>query len=383
MGAARAAVLDETEARYMARAMALAQKAIGETAPNPIVGCVVVKDGAIVGEGFHERAGEPHAEAAALASAGADAAGAHLYVTLEPCNHHGRTPPCAQAILDAGVASVTYAMADPNKEASGGADTLRTAGVDIHWAEGFDTQAKEMNRPWLSRVLRQRPIVIGKMAMSLDGRIATRAGESQWITGREARAHAHKIRRSVDAIIVGAETVMADDPALTARLGADVVGRPLRVVFDTLARTSPGAAVYDRSGRGALLLTTRRAPAARLAAFSRYGVDVAMIDTDENGRPDAAAALDLLYYRGANAILVEGGAALHASFLARSLYDEIHAYLAPMLIGGDGRPALEAMAFDRLGDVISGAFAAPLPLGDDLLLTAQISAFARNFKGDA
>lgn len=317
--------------RYMKHALELAKRAEGQTAPNPMVGCVLVKDGKVVGEGWHKGAGRPHAEVEAIADAGPEARGATAYVTLEPCSHHGRTPPCTEAVIAAGITEVVYAMPDPNPVASGGAEKLRRTGIKVR-DEVCAEEAKELNRFWLYSLKSKRPWVIAKFAMSLDGKIATAGGESKWITGPDARARAHELRRSVDAIVVGAGTVIADDPSLTARIIGAETGYPLRVVLDSTGRTPLSSAAFDRSGRGALLATTGRAPESRLNQYRELGVDVRAYGS--NGRPDVEDVLIDLKGLGALAVLVEGGAETLGSFFDAGLIDEVYAFIAPVVIGG-------------------------------------------------
>lgn len=350
----------------MMRALELARLGLGATAPNPMVGCVLVRDGAVVGEGWHKGAGRPHAEAEALAVAGENARGATAYVTLEPCNHHGRTPPCAEALLKAGVAEVVYALADPNPVAAGGAARLAQAGVKAR--NGVcGAEAAALNRFWLHALRAGRPYVIAKFAMSLDGRIATRTGASKWITGPEARERAHDLRRSVDAIIVGAGTVIADDPSLTARTKPGATAYPLRVVLDSAGRTSPGAAVYDRAGKGALLAATRAASPSRLADYRRHGVETLVLDTDEAGRPDVRDLMPALKTRGCNGVLVEGGAEVLGAFFDAGLVDEVWAFIAPIVIGG-GKPAVSGLGAATIGEALSLAGVETETLGRDILL---------------
>jgi len=380
MGGAQNTERRDIENAPMARALELARRAEGQTAPNPMVGCIITKPGGFTaGRGWHKGAGQPHAEIEALREAGRFAEGATLYVTLEPCNHHGATPPCTEAILESGVAKVVYGMADPNPAAAGGAAYLREHGVNTVFTDIYEPQLIDLNRFWLSRIKRARPYVIGKFAMSLDGKIATKSGDSKWITGGKARDHAHLLRRKVDAIIAGAKTVIADDPSLTARNGDEVVGYPLRVILDSTGRTPPGAAVFDRAGRGALLATTARTPKARLDAYREHGVDIAVLDTDHHGRPDACALISALHERGVCGVLVEGGAEIHGSFLAADLYDEIRAYIAPVFIGGDGRAAIGPINIDKIADAFKAGYVETRQLGADMLLIARMTASkARN-----
>ena len=323
-------------ANHMMRAIDLAKRATGKTAPNPLVGCVLVKDGVVVGEGWHEGPGLDHAEVAALKAAGDNAKDSTAYVTLEPCNHQGRTGPCSQALINAGVEEVIYALADPNPEAAGGDETLRQAGIKVSGGLCED-EAKALNRFWLKRLETARPYVVAKFAASLDGKIATHTGDSKWITNKTSRTRAHDLRNEVDAIIVGANTVIADDPSLTARYDYEVVGEPLRIVLDSSARTSPGAKVFDRSGKGALLVTTSSAPESRLDKFCEHGVEVLVLDRDHDGRPDLSLLLDQLGARGINGVMVEGGSAILGGFFDAGLVDEVWAFIAPTIIGGNGK----------------------------------------------
>ena len=348
---------------YMNRALALAARARGRTAPNPMVGCVIVKDGVVVGEGFHEGPGLAHAEVNAILNAGDNARSATAYVTLEPCNHTGRTGPCAEALIEAGVSTVIYAMDDPNPTAAGGAMRLREAGIAVRSGVCEDA-ARALNHAWLHSLRFGRPYVVAKSAMSLDGRIATASGESKWITGEGARAIGHKIRAGADAIIAGAETIIADDPSLTARTG-DTIHAPLRVVLDSTGRSSPGAKAFERSGKGAILATTDAAPQERLRAFREMGVEIVTLSADANGRVDPLNLLEALHERGALTVMIEGGGAVIGSFFDADLIDEVALFVAPKLIGG-GRPAFGGVGVGALGDAGRFLFDAPQPAGPDL-----------------
>ncbi|MGF1543945.1 MAG: bifunctional diaminohydroxyphosphoribosylaminopyrimidine deaminase/5-amino-6-(5-phosphoribosylamino)uracil reductase RibD [Parvularculaceae bacterium] len=356
------------EARFMDAALALAARGLGRTSPNPAVGCVIVRNGEIVGRGWHRGPGSPHAEAMALADAGAEARGAVAYVTLEPCNHHGRTGPCAQALIDAGVRGVVYAIPDPNRIAAGGARRLAVHGLGVREGVRAD-EARDLNRAWLHAVSTGRAYVHAKSAMSLDGRIATGAGESRWITGAEARARGHAYRRDADAILVGADTVVAADPALTHRGAASGDAdrpQPLRVVVDSRARVSPGAKVFERTGRGALLACLADVPARRLAAFEELGVDVVRLPKGPDGRPDLRDLTAAVWRRGAARLLVEGGGRLIGALRDADLIDELSVFIAPKIIGG-GRPGFDGAGVARLADASRFEFAPPEPLGADVL----------------
>lgn len=364
----------EIDRAMMRRALNLAARGAGSVAPNPMVGCVLAHDGDVIAEGFHRAAGQPHAEAEALAIAGENARGSVAYVTLEPCAHFGRTPPCADALIRAGVAEVVFAMADPNPTASGGEARLRAAGLRVR-SGLLANEASHQNRGWLTGLRLKRPYVTAKAAISLDGRIATKGGDSKWITGDPARADAHRLRAEQDAIAVGAGTVIADDPALTARADGDV-RHPLRVIFDSHGRTPPGAHVFDRAGRGALLIATDALPSHRRRALEEVGVDIAIVDKDGRGRVDPDAALGAVFTRGVNRLMVEGGGALLGAFLDADLIDEVQLYIAPILIGG-GRNAFEGEGAAGIADAQGFSFSPPEPLGRDFVVRGVRTRWSR------
>jgi diaminohydroxyphosphoribosylaminopyrimidine deaminase/5-amino-6-(5-phosphoribosylamino)uracil reductase len=355
----------------MQRALDLAERARGLTSPNPMVGAVVVADGAVVGEGFHREAGAPHAEIEALAMAGPRARGATLYVTLEPCNHHGRTPPCAPAVAAAGVARVVTAIADPNPVAAGGLALLRAAGIDVVTGVLADAAARQ-NRVFLTSVREQRPHVTLKAAMTADGKIGDVHGASKWITGEPARAESHRMRSETDAIVVGVTTVLRDDPALTVRLSRPWPREPYRIVLDSDARTPPQAQVF-RSGSPAraLVAVSAEAPAARVHALEEAGVTVARCPGRE-GRVDVMALLADLFARDVRAVLVEGGGEAHAAFLDAGVVDRVALFVAPLLLGGRTAPSVVDGRGRELKDAVRlGAFAVRA-VGDDLLIEADV-----------
>lgn len=357
---------------YMMRALALAERGMGKTSPNPMVGCVIVRDGTVVGEGWHAAVGEPHAEIAALAAAGESARGATLYVTLEPCNHHGRTPPCSEALLAAGIGEIVYALADPNPVAAGGAAYLRDRGIEVR-TPVCEKEARALNRFWLHRVASDRPYVVAKFAVSLDGKIATSSGESKWITGPEARAGAHQLRRQVDAIVVGAGTVIADDPSLTARKDDKIIARPLRVILDSTGRTPPDAAVFNGAGRGALLATTDRTKQARLEIYRAAGTEALVLAADASGRPDVVHLMSALKERGVCGVMVEGGAEVLGSFFDAGLVDEVWAFIAPVIIGGAGKAPVAGMGAATIAGAFRLEHTETEQFGRDLLVRGIIS----------
>ena len=365
---------------FMQRALALARRAKGRTSPNPAVGAVVVRDNRIVGAGWTQPAGQEHAEVMALRAAGAAASGAALYVTLEPCHRWGRTPPCTDAIRAAGVASVQVATLDPNPHESGqGIATLRSAGIRV--AVGEDqAAARVLNADYACLVTTQRPWIVAKYAMSLDGKIATRTGASRYLTGPPARADVHRLRDEVDAILVGVNTVLQDNPQLTTRLSAEELGReprqPWRLVLDSRARTPPDSRLLDPAlpGRTTLCLTAA-APAARVAALRARGADLLVLPADANGRLDLAALTAELGRRGVMSLLVEGGATVHGAFLAAGLVDRVTAYVAPLLIGGAAAPGpVGGDGVSRLSEAIRPAALRVERLGDDVKLTTDLTA---------
>ena len=322
----------DTDAHHMARALELARRGLYTTDPNPRVGCVIVKDGKIVGEGFHARAGEPHAEINAVRAAGATARGATVYLTLEPCCHHGKTPPCTQALIATGVTRVVAAMQDPNPRVAGqGFAELKQAGIES--ASGLmQSEAEALNPGFIRRMQQGRPFVRVKLAASLDGRTAMANGESKWITGEPARADVQHWRARSSAILTGIGTVLADDPSLNVR-AFDMGRQPLRVVLDSQLRMSPKAKMLALPGT--TLVVTASNDAVRAEALRKAGADVQIVGKDE--RVDLAALMKILAAREVNEILVEAGATLSGALLEAGLVDELVLYQAPCLLGDAGR----------------------------------------------
>jgi diaminohydroxyphosphoribosylaminopyrimidine deaminase/5-amino-6-(5-phosphoribosylamino)uracil reductase len=363
----------ERDARFMRRALELAERARGLTSPNPMVGAVVVSGEEIVGEGFHERAGGPHAEVVALAAAGSRSRGATLYVTLEPCAHQGRTPPCAPAVAAAGIRRVVAALVDPNPRVSGrGLALLRVSGVDVGDAILAD-EAERQNRAFVAAMRLGRPHVTLKAAMTLDGRIADFHGESKWITGAPARAAAHRLRSESDAIVVGVGTVLRDDPALTVRLARPWPREPYRVVLDTGARTPPDAGVIAAGTPSrTLVITGEDASPARVAALATAGATVIPVAV-RDGHVEPRAALVALAEREVRAVLVEGGGEVHGAFLEAGLVDRVAIFVAPRLLGGRGAISAIEGAGSPLKSAPHLKTFEVTTLGDDLLIEADVS----------
>ena len=337
----------------MRAALALARRSLGTTWPNPAVGCVMVRDGQVLARGRTRNGGRPHAEADAIAQAaqaGQSLKGATAYVTLEPCSHHGRTPPCADALVAAGIARVVSALEDPDPRVKGqGHARLKAAGLVVEIGEGA-VRAAEINAGFLLRVREGRPLFHLKMAGSLDGRIATASGESKWITGEAARRDGHRLRATHDAILVGAATAEADDPELTCRLPGLGARSPVRIVLDSQARLSTRSKLAGSARVTPVwLVCTKSAPAERREALSELGVEIVEVDSGGEGRIDVLAAAQALGARGLTRVLVEGGGQVAASFLKAGLVDGISSYRAGLVLGGDGRSAVGGLDFARLG----------------------------------
>lgn len=345
---------------HMARALQLAARGLFTTSPNPRVGAVIVRDGEVVGEGWHERAGTPHAEIHALQQAGARTRGATVYVTLEPCSHHGRTPPCAEALIQAGVVRVVAAMRDPNPlVAGGGIDLLTLAGIQAEVGL-METEARALNPGFVSRMTRHRPWVRLKTASTLDGKTALENGASQWITGEAARADVQRLRARACAILTGSGTVRADDPKMTVR-EIDIGRQPLRVVVDSALATPPTAAILPA------LIACHAADPVRRAALEAAGAEVVDLP-GAGGRADLAALLTLLAQRGVNEVHVEAGAGLNGALLEAGLVDEWIAYVAPIAVGDAARGLFDTSPLTLLTDAARFRLADVRQLGGDLRL---------------
>jgi diaminohydroxyphosphoribosylaminopyrimidine deaminase / 5-amino-6-(5-phosphoribosylamino)uracil reductase len=361
--------------RWMRTALVLARRGLGAVWPNPAVGCVIVNEGRVVGRGWTQPGGRPHAETEALLRAGRAARGATAYVSLEPCCHWGRTPPCADALIEAGIRRVVVALEDPDSRVAGrGIFRLRAAGVAVDTGLGAE-EAAEVNVGFLTRLALGRPLVTLKLATSLDGRIATSSGESRWITGPPARERGHALRAAHDAIMVGTATVLADDPELTCRLPGLGHRSPVRVVLDRELRILPSARVIaDARRTPTWVLTLGSADAARRAALVTAGVTVIDVDPDAEGLIDLVAALAALGERGVTRLLAEGGARLAAALLRARLVDRLAWVHAPLLIGGDGIPAIAGLGTESLEDTPGFERLSAESVGDDMLTMLRMRA---------
>lgn len=365
----------EADARYMRRALQLARR--GRTHPNPMVGALLVRNGEIVGEGFHLRKGEPHAETMALALAGDRARGATLYVTLEPCSFRGggRTP-CTERCLTAGVTAVVAAMTDPDARVSGrGFEQLRAAGIAVTVGVG-ERAARDLNAAYIKHRTTGLPYVTHKAAMTLDGKIATRTGDSRWVTGEAARAYVHRLRDRADAIVVGANTVCQDDPLLTTRLPRGNGHDPLRVLIDSTLRISPEAQAIRATGAssaGTLVATVAGADPARRAGLEAAGAEVVEMPPDAGGGVDVMALVRWLAERGALSVLLEGGGEIAAAFWDAGLVDRALFFVAPKIVGGrDAKTPVEGLGRAAMGAAVRLGSLRVRRWGDDIALEGKV-----------
>ena len=361
-----------TDHLYMAHALRLAERGLTSTDPNPRVGCVLVKTGDVVGEGWHERAGGPHAEIHALQQAGVQAVGATAYVTLEPCCHHGRTPPCTEALIAAGVTRVVAAMEDPNPHVAGkGLAALRQAGIDIHCGV-LATEAEQLNAGFVMRMRHGRPLVRCKLAMSVDGRTAMASGESQWITGAAARRDVHRLRARSSAIMTGIETVLADDPSLTARPADEAeesVRQPLRVILDSRLRMPQDAKLLQMPGK--TLLITGVTDAEKSARLMHRDVEIVTLPLQDQ-RLDLPAVLQYLGTLEMNEVHLEAGATLCGALLQASLIDELVIYMAPHLMGDTARGLFALPGLATMAQRVQLSINDMRAVGDDWRISATI-----------
>jgi diaminohydroxyphosphoribosylaminopyrimidine deaminase/5-amino-6-(5-phosphoribosylamino)uracil reductase len=372
-------ICTDTDNTHLARAIDLAGRGSGAVRPNPVVGAVVARDGEILGEGWHQEFGAAHAEVNAIEACGLeDLGGATLYVSLEPCCHEGKTPPCTDAILQAGLRRVVVASDDPSEKASGrGLGILRDEGVEVVVADGeLAARARLLNQAFRKHSRVGRPWVLFKSAMTLDGKVATRTGDSKWISGEYSRELAHRWRASVDAVVVGIGTALADDPQLTARpdgLLAELPHQPRRVVFDTLARLPPSSQLVSAAAEMPLTVVVSRAAAhADTDALEAAGVQV-LVATGENEPARVRSALDQLGAHGIASALLEGGPHLAGAFLDAGEIDELRLFLAPLLLGGStARDPLEGKGVERISEALRALTFDCERIGGDLLISARL-----------
>ena len=369
------AVETDTDRRHLARAIELAEQGRGLVSPNPLVGAVISRDGETIGEGFHRALGAPHAEVEAIHAAGdMDLEGTTLYISLEPCCHHGRTPPCTDAIVTAGIGRVVVASDDPSTHASGrGLGILRDEGVEVLVADGdLAARARLQNQPFRKHARTGRPWVMFKAAMTLDGKVATRSGDSQWISCEASRQRVHRWRAESDAVAVGIGTALADDPQLTPRL-PDISRQPRRVVFDSLGRLPLQSKLISEARRTPLtVVVSRAAPRTATDTLATHGADV-IVATGEHEPARIRSALDQLGAAGVTSIMLEGGPHLAGAFLDAGEIDEIRMFLAPLLLGGrTARDPIEGEGVDTIADAMRALSLDCEAVDDDLLVSARI-----------
>jgi diaminohydroxyphosphoribosylaminopyrimidine deaminase / 5-amino-6-(5-phosphoribosylamino)uracil reductase len=369
-------VLTDTDREHVSRAIELARNGLGRVHPNPIVGALVVRDGEVLGTGWHNDFGGPHAEVEAIADAASDLAGATIYVSLEPCCHQGKTPPCTQAILDAGIGRVVVASDDPSEKASGrGLGILRDEGVEVTVVPADDElaiRARLDNQAFRKHARTGRPWVLFKSAMTLDGKVATQTGDSKWISGESSRARAHRWRATVDGVAVGVGTALADDPQLTARVDG-VAKQPTRIVFDSTARLPLDSQLVGAAPELRLLVvTTRAAPRSAVEALESAGAEV-VVTTGENEPARIRDALDRLGELGMASILLEGGPHLAGAFFDAGEIDEVRLFLAPLLLGGRAaRDPLEGKGVEHIADALRAQTLDCERVEGDLLISARL-----------
>ena len=363
----------QEDIEYMRRAIELAERGVGFTNPNPMVGAVIVKGGKVIGEGWHERCGEWHAERNAFKNCTVPAEGATMYVTLEPCCHYGKTPPCTEAIIEHGIARVVVGMEDPNPLVAGkGIALLREAGIEV--VCGVEEEAlREQNRVFLKYISTKLPWVAMKTAMTLDGKIATRTGDSKWITGAEARAYVHELRHRFMAILVGIGTAVADDPLLNCRIEGRGVRQPIRVVVDSNARLSLDSQLVKTAGEYRTIVAhTRFAPEERVKALRETGVEM-LLCKEKEGLVDVRNLLELLGQSGIDSILLEGGGSLNYTFLSEGLAYELYAFIAPKIVGGmNAKTPVEGAGMEKMADAINLELENVLNIGHDVLLKLKV-----------
>ncbi len=358
----------------MKQALSLANLALGQVSPNPAVGALVVKDGEVVGQGYTQPPGSAHAEVMALKQAGEKARGGMMFVTLEPCWHYGQTPPCTQAVIDAGISEVHLAMLDPNPVVTGrGEEELQREGIRTYVGE-LSEEARKVNEAYIKYITTGKPFITVKFAISLDGKIATRSGDSEWISSEESRKYVHYLRYTSDAIMAGANTVITDNPRLTCRYagkGGEARKQPLRVIIDARGRTSSVAQVFNESGK-ALLVLGENVNQEKKSAYSGVGTELMELP-DKNGQLDLETLMKKLGEREITSVLVEGGGILIGSLFDANLVDKVIAFVAPVIIGGEAaKAAVAGTGVDKIKDAMRLERISTERFGSDIMITGYI-----------
>lgn len=370
----------QQDTSYMEEALRLAEKARGRTSPNPMVGAVIVKDGHVIGKGYHTKAGSPHAEIEALNDAVEDPQGSILYVTLEPCCMYGKTPPCTDAIIRAGIRRVVAAMIDPDPRVKGkGCEQLRNAGIDVDVGI-LENQARRLNEAFITHKITGFPFVISKFAMSLDGKIATKIGDSKYITNEASRAYVHALRNQVDAIMVGIGTVLADDPLLTTRLkglratSEDAGHNPHRIILDThLSIPLTANVVRDVSEAKTTIFTGEGIDQDKVTRLRERGVEIQSVEYDDYGKLNLKQILEVLGKHDVVSVLLEGGAEINGTAFIHHLVDKVLVFIAPLIIGGkDARSAVEGSGIETLSDAVRLSEITTQRFGDDMLIEGYV-----------
>lgn len=364
--------MQDKDTHFMQMALELAEKGRGAVAPNPMVGAVIVKDGRIIGSGYHEKIGEGHAEVNAFRSANEDVAGATIYVTLEPCSHYGKTPPCSDKIIEKKIGRVVIAALDPNPLVSGrGVKKLQAAGIEVVTGV-LAEESSRLNEIFMKYIVKKEPFVVMKAAMSLDGKIATRTGESQWITGPAARERVHQLRSALSGIMVGVQTVIMDNPQLTSRIPGGK--NPVRIIVDSTLRIPMEAKVLQNQDTSTTIIaTTDRADRNKAALLEEAGIEILTVPV-KDGRTDLKALMGALGERGIDSILLEGGATLNFSALQAGIVDKLQVYIAPKLIGGEtAKTPVGGEGIEKLSQAFSVIELKASTVGEDILLEGYIS----------
>lgn len=358
--------IPEYDPSYMKRAIKLAKRGTGLAAPNPLVGAVIVKDGRIIGEGWHVRYGELHAERHALSNCTESPEGADMYVTLEPCCHHGKQPPCTEAVIDAGIKRIFVGSYDPNPLVSGkSGEVLKNAGIEVHY-EIMQEECDALNPFFFHYMKHKMPYVICKYAMTADGKIACCTGDSKWVTGEEARGNVQETRKAVSAIMVGIGTVLADDPSLLCHAEDPI--HPVRVVCDTRLRFPEDCQLAESTAEAPVIIMTCSSDSEKIARLEAKGVSVCIVP-EKDGHTDTEAVLRMLADRGLTSVLIEGGAVLHASVIRAGLVQELQVYIAPKISGGDGLSPVGCLDITRMNDAYAFNNPEVRLFGQDVLLT--------------